>query len=65
MERTVDLASFNKTDIKKPHERITHVGGVNPDGKPWKRSIDEVVRDIERRRMGVLCQRKWTQGWCG
>ncbi|WP_245454014.1 DUF3892 domain-containing protein [Bradyrhizobium sp. AC87j1] len=47
MAKRARIRYANKTDIKKPHERITHVGGVNPDGKPWKRSIDEVVRDIE------------------
>lgn len=47
MAKRARIRYANKTDIKKPHERITHVGGVNPDGKRWKRSIDEVVRDIE------------------
>ncbi|MCP3396912.1 DUF3892 domain-containing protein [Bradyrhizobium sp. CCGB20] len=37
----------NKTDRKNPHERISHVGGGNPDGTPWKRSIDQAIRDIE------------------
>ncbi|MCP3475729.1 DUF3892 domain-containing protein [Bradyrhizobium sp. CCGUVB1N3] len=32
---------------KNPHERITHVGGVNPNGTQWKRSIDQAIKDIE------------------
>ncbi|SCB55060.1 Protein of unknown function [Bradyrhizobium shewense] len=47
MAKRARIRYANKTDQKNPHERITHVGGVNPDGKPWKRSIDQVVKDIE------------------
>ncbi|KRQ15383.1 DUF3892 domain-containing protein [Bradyrhizobium manausense] len=47
MAKRARIRYANKTDRKNPDERITHVGGVNPDGKPWKRSIEQVVKDIE------------------
>ncbi|WP_445219787.1 DUF3892 domain-containing protein [Bradyrhizobium sp. Pa8] len=47
MAKRARIRCVNKTDIKNPHERITHVGGANPDGTPWKRSIDQAIKDIE------------------
>ncbi len=29
------------------HERISHIGGVNPDGKRWKLSEDDAIKAIE------------------
>ena len=40
----------NKPDRNSPHERITHVGGPNPDGSGrWKDTVPDVVRLIEGR----------------
>ncbi|MEY9880500.1 DUF3892 domain-containing protein [Bradyrhizobium sp. USDA 329] len=47
MPRRVRIRYTKKTDRKTPHERLSHVGGLNPDVKPWKRSIDQVVKDLE------------------
>lgn len=47
MAKRARIRYADKTDKKTPHERLTHVGGLTPDGKPWKRSIDQVVKDIE------------------
>ncbi|WFU53596.1 DUF3892 domain-containing protein [Bradyrhizobium pachyrhizi] len=47
MAKRARIRYVSKTDRPNPHERITHVGGPNPDGTPWKRSIRQVIKDIE------------------
>ena len=42
-----EIKCVNKSDRYNPHERVTAVGGVNPDGSNWKLSQQEAVRDIE------------------
>ncbi|MEM7765897.1 MAG: DUF3892 domain-containing protein [Pseudomonadota bacterium] len=39
----VRIICINKSDRYDPHERIRAVGGVNPDGKRWKLSLDQAV----------------------
>ena len=33
-----------------PHERISHIGGVNENGTRWKLSDDEAIKAIEDRK---------------
>lgn len=41
---------INKTDRYNPHERITHVGGVNPGQTTrWKVSQAQAIENIESR----------------
>ncbi|WP_018322474.1 DUF3892 domain-containing protein [Bradyrhizobium sp. WSM2793] len=47
MTKRARIRCTNKTGRTNPHERITHIGGLNPDGTPWKRSIDQAIKDIE------------------
>jgi len=46
MAQEVRIDCVNKTDRYNPHERITNVGGVNPDGTRWKLSEREAIEGI-------------------
>ena len=37
---------INKSDRYNPHERILYIGGLNPNGTPWKMSQPEAVQAI-------------------
>jgi hypothetical protein len=47
MVKTQTIRCINKDDRKNPYERITHVGGKNPNGNRWKRTQKEAISDIE------------------
>lgn len=42
-----EVKCINKSDRMNPHERITHIGGQNPDGTSWKVSQEEAISGIE------------------
>ncbi len=46
MANTQTIRCINKDDRENPYERITHVGGKNPDGGPWKQTQEQTIRDI-------------------
>jgi hypothetical protein len=56
MAQDVEIKCINKTNRTDPHERISHVGGVNADGTRWKLTEDKAIA-IEN---GTW--RFWTQG---
>lgn len=41
------ITCIHKTDRMNPHERISHIGGVNPDGTRWKLAEGEAITGIE------------------
>ena len=47
MAKTQTIRCIKKDDRQNPYERITHVGGTNPNGKSWKQSQQQTIRDID------------------
>lgn len=43
----VRIQCVNKTNRQDPHERIHSVGGVNPDGTPWKMTQTAAIQGIK------------------
>ena len=37
----------NKSDRMNPHERITHIGGVNEVGQRWHITQEEAIQGVE------------------
>jgi hypothetical protein len=42
-----EIKCINKQDRFNPHERITHVGGMNPNGEFWKITQADAIYGIE------------------
>lgn len=47
MPASVRITCINKTGHQSAHERISHVGGVNPDRRTWRFSEDEAIAGIK------------------
>ena len=47
MAMRVQIRCINKNPRNDPHKRITHIGGVNPDGNRWKLTEDEAISGIK------------------
>lgn len=48
MAMEVRVTCINKTDRTNPHERISHIGGINADGGKWHLSETEAIAGIEQ-----------------
>ncbi|MDD5382313.1 MAG: DUF3892 domain-containing protein, partial [Candidatus Margulisbacteria bacterium] len=44
---TAEVGCIVKRERNNPHERITHIGGVNPSGTRWKLTQEEAISGIE------------------
>ena len=47
MAASVRISCINKTDRTNAHERISHIGGVNPDGTRWKLTLAAAIAGVE------------------
>ncbi len=47
MAQRVQISCINRTTRTDPHERISHVGGVNADGTRWKMTLDAAIAAIK------------------
>ena len=52
-----EVLCIRKTDRPNPHERITHIGGRNADGKAWKLTQEEAIAGIESGKWGFFVSR--------
>lgn len=43
-----EIKCVNKTDRFNPHERIKAIGGVYPNGSPWKIPQEHAIASIEK-----------------
>lgn len=47
MADNVQITCINKDDRNNPYERITHVGGRNPNGTSWKLTQQAAIKGIK------------------
>lgn len=57
MAQDLQIKCINRHSRTDPHERISHVGGLNSDGTAWKVALDSAIAGIEADRW-----RFWTAG---
>lgn len=58
-----EVKCINKSDRYNVHERITHIGGVNPDGTRWKVSQADAIAGIESEKWKFYVSVKGQTAW--
>jgi len=57
MAQRVRISCINKTDRHDPHERISHIGGVNSDGTTWRLSQPDAIAGIKSGKWSFYVER--------
>jgi hypothetical protein len=57
MADRVRVECINKTPRNDPYDRISHIGGTNPNGNRWKLSESEAITGIESGRWSFYVER--------
>jgi hypothetical protein len=52
-----EVTCINKSDRMNPHERITRIGGTNPDRTTWRLSQQDAIAGIESGKWGFYVSR--------
>jgi Protein of unknown function (DUF3892) len=47
MPDKLEITCITKSDRMNPHERITHVGGSNVNGTPWRLTQQDAIQGID------------------
>lgn len=50
MTDRIEILCINKAERMNPHERITHIGGKNPNGTRWQLTQEDAISGIESKR---------------
>jgi len=45
----VQVQCISKSNRQDAHERITHIGGINPNGSRWRMTQQHAIEGIENR----------------
>jgi len=48
---------ITRSDLMNHDRRISHIGGVNPDGSHWRMRVDDAIAAIEGGRWGFYIER--------
>ncbi|WP_437485772.1 DUF3892 domain-containing protein [Sorangium sp. So ce1014] len=51
------IRCVRKSDRTNAHERIRLVGGTTPEGKPWKDTQEDAIRNINNRTCSYYVER--------
>lgn len=58
-----EVKCINKSDRNNAHERITHIGGVNPNGTLWKVTQADAIAGIESGKWKFYVSVKGQTAW--
>jgi hypothetical protein len=59
MTTQVRVQCINKTHRTSSHERISHIGGINPDNTRWKLTESDAVQGIKDNRWAFYVEQPY------